>query len=59
MHLFTVTVKSFWCVTQEIDDVEEMYEKRITPYGNDAKTDAQKKHNRKRVYDEVKNLRSV
>jgi putative transposon-encoded protein len=26
------------------DDVEEIYEKRITPYGNGAKVDAQKKY---------------
>ena len=32
------------------DDVEEIYEKRVTPYGNGAKIDAQKKHIGKRVY---------
>ncbi|NJD53148.1 MAG: DUF2080 family transposase-associated protein [Candidatus Methanoperedens sp.] len=32
------------------DDVEEIYEKRITPYGNGAKIDAQKKFIGKRVY---------
>ena len=32
------------------DDVEEIYEKRITPYGNGAKIDAQKKYIGKRVY---------
>ena len=32
------------------DDVEEIYEKRITLYGNGAKIDAQKKYIGKRVY---------
>ncbi len=32
------------------DDVEEIYERRITPYGNGAKIDAQKKYIGKRVY---------
>ncbi len=32
------------------DDVEEIYEKKVTPYGNGAKVDAQKKHIGKRVY---------
>ncbi len=32
------------------DDVEEIFEKRITPYGNGAKIDAQKKYIGKRVY---------
>jgi len=32
------------------DKVLEIYEKRITPYGNGAKIDAQKKHIGKRVY---------
>jgi putative transposon-encoded protein len=32
------------------DDVEEIYEKRITPYGNGAKIDAPKKHIGKRVF---------
>lgn len=32
------------------DDVEEIYEKRITSYGNGAKIDAQKKYIGKRVY---------
>ena len=26
------------------DDVEEIYEKKVTPYGNGAKLDAQKKY---------------
>ena len=26
------------------DDVEEIYEKKVTPYGNGAKVDAQKKY---------------
>ncbi len=26
------------------DDVEEIFEKRVTPYGNGAKIDAQKKY---------------
>lgn len=26
------------------DNVEEIYEKKVTPYGNGAKIDAQKKH---------------
>ena len=32
------------------DEVEEIYEKKVTPYGNGAKVDAQKKHIGKRVY---------
>lgn len=32
------------------DDVEEIYEKRVTPYGNGAKVDSQKKHIGKRAY---------
>ena len=32
------------------DDVEEIYEKKVTPYGNGAKIDAQKKHIEKRAY---------
>ena len=32
------------------DDVEQIYERRITPYGNGAKVDAQKKHIGKRAY---------
>jgi len=32
------------------DDVLEVYEKRVTPYGNGAKVDSQKKFIGKRVY---------
>jgi len=32
------------------DDVEEIFEKRITPYGNGAKVDAQKKYIGRRAY---------
>jgi putative transposon-encoded protein len=32
------------------DDVEEIYEKRIVPYGNGANVIAPKKHIGKRVY---------
>lgn len=32
------------------DTVEEIYEKRITPYGNGAKIDAPKKYIGKRVF---------
>ncbi|PIZ34784.1 MAG: hypothetical protein COY38_03650 [Candidatus Aenigmarchaeota archaeon CG_4_10_14_0_8_um_filter_37_24] len=32
------------------DDVETFYEKIITPFGNSAKIDAQKKHMGKRAY---------
>ncbi|MBN2250717.1 MAG: DUF2080 family transposase-associated protein [Candidatus Altiarchaeota archaeon] len=32
------------------DNVEEIYEKTITPYGNGAKIDSQKKHIGKRAY---------
>jgi len=32
------------------DNVEEIYEKRVTPYGNGAKVDSQKKHIGKRAY---------
>jgi len=32
------------------DDVETFYEKIITPFGNSAKIDAQKKHIGKRAY---------
>ena len=32
------------------EDVEEIFEKRITPYGNGAKIDAQKKYIGRRVY---------
>ncbi len=32
------------------EDVEEIFEKRVTPYGNGAKVDAQKKYIGRRVY---------
>jgi putative transposon-encoded protein len=32
------------------DDVEELYEKKVTPYGNGAKLDAPKKYIGKRAY---------
>jgi putative transposon-encoded protein len=32
------------------DNVEEIYEKRITPYGNGAKIDAPKKYIGKKVF---------
>ena len=32
------------------DDVEEIFERKITPYGNGAKIDSQKKYIGKRVY---------
>jgi len=32
------------------DNVLEIYEKRVTPYGNGAKVDAQKKHLGRRAY---------
>lgn len=32
------------------DDVEEIYEKRVTPYGNGAKIDSQKKYIGRRVF---------
>jgi putative transposon-encoded protein len=32
------------------DEVEEIYEKRVTSYGNGAKIDSQKKYIGKRVY---------
>ena len=32
------------------ENVEEIFEKRVTPYGNGAKVDAQKKHIGRRVY---------
>lgn len=32
------------------DNVEEIYEKKITPYGNGAKIDAQKKYIGKKVF---------
>jgi len=32
------------------DNVEEIYEKKVTPYGNGAKLDAPKKHIGKRAY---------
>jgi len=32
------------------DEVLEIYEKKVTPYGNGAKLDAQKKHIGKRAY---------
>ena len=32
------------------DNVEEIYEKHVTPYGNGAKIDSQKKHIEKRAY---------
>lgn len=32
------------------DEVEEIYEKTVTPYGNGAKIDSQKKHIGKRAY---------
>ena len=32
------------------DDVEEIYEKKITPYGNGAKVDASKKYIGRKVF---------
>ena len=32
------------------DNVEELYEKKVTPYGNGAKVDAPKRYIGKRVY---------
>lgn len=32
------------------ENVEEIFEKKVTPYGNGAKIDAQKKYIGKRVY---------
>lgn len=32
------------------DNVEEVYERKVTPYGNGAKIDSQKKHIGKRAY---------
>ena len=32
------------------DEVEEIFERKVTPYGNGAKIDAQKKHIGRRVY---------
>lgn len=32
------------------DDVEEIYEKRVTPYGNGAKIDSQKKYIGRRAF---------
>lgn len=32
------------------DDVEEIFEKRVTPYGNGAKIDSQKKYLGRRVF---------
>lgn len=32
------------------DDVEEIYEKKVTPYGNGAKVDAPKRHIGKSVF---------
>ncbi|MBI3051957.1 DUF2080 family transposase-associated protein [Candidatus Woesearchaeota archaeon] len=32
------------------DNVLEIYEKKVTPYGNGAKIDAQKRHIGKRTY---------
>lgn len=32
------------------DDVEEIFEKKVTPYGNGAKLDAQKRYIGKRAY---------
>jgi putative transposon-encoded protein len=32
------------------DNIEEIYEKKITPYGNGAKVDAPKKHIGKKVF---------
>jgi len=32
------------------DDVEELYEKKVTPYGNGAKLDAPKKHIGKKAF---------
>jgi putative transposon-encoded protein len=32
------------------DDVEEIFEKRVTPYGNGAKIDAMKKYIGRRAY---------
>lgn len=32
------------------DDAEEIYEKKVTPYGNGAKIDAQKKYIGRRVF---------
>lgn len=35
---------------QITDNVLEIYEKKVTPYGNGAKIDAQKKHIDRRAY---------
>ena len=32
------------------DDVEEIFEKRVTPYGNGAKIDAQKRYIGRKVF---------
>jgi len=32
------------------DEVEEIYERKVTPYGNGAKVDAQKKYIGRRAY---------
>ena len=32
------------------DDVEEIFERKVTPYGNGAKMDAQKKHIGRKVF---------
>ena len=32
------------------DNVEEIFERRVTPYGNGAKIDAQKKHIGRKVF---------
>ena len=32
------------------DDAEEIFEKKVTPYGNGAKIDAQKKHIGRKVF---------
>ena len=32
------------------DDVEEIFEKKVTPYGNGAKIDAQKKYIGRKVF---------
>lgn len=54
LHVNTIMVREIVAVKNGKivlkDDVLEIYEKRVTPYGNGAKIDSQKKFIGKRVY---------
>jgi len=54
LHVHTIMAREIKAIkggkVEIRDNVEEIYEKRITPYGNGAKVDAPKRHIGKRVF---------